>query len=500
MPNNAGQSLGSRYRLDELVGRGAMGEVWRGSDIDGKSLAFKILRPEFSEDDDFVRRFLGERRLLTGVQDRHVVRVFDMVAEGETLAIVMEYVDGHDLRHRLREADFLAPGEACHIAAQVARGLAAVHSARIVHRDVKPENVLLGGTADPVVKLADFGTARLVDDDAAASQPTAFVGTPLYMAPEVINGQTPTVRADLYALGIMLYEMLCGITPFAGMATGPLLQAHLTTIPPRPDLIDDALWEVLSQLMSKDPMHRPGTGLADRLDQLATAQGSRPPLPRQPRPVNPGSAAGMHVPGGPADLATPRARSSTPAAEQTLLMPPVPGSGQLVAPPVTPPGPPQPYSAGHGTEVAPPRRRSNTPVLIGVIAALAVMIVALVVFVVRPGDATPQAVQATSQAVAEAEASPQTSSPAPSAQPPSSAWPPADTTPCPDTDIVAVNEATSCQFAMNVADAYYRNGGPGTVSAYSPVTSQWYDMSCEMVQASIAVCTGGTNATVYVRQ
>lgn len=130
MTESAGRLVGSQYRIGGLIGRGGMGEVWRGVDASGAPVAVKVLLPRFAEDPEVVQRFVAERRLLTGVSDRHVVRVRDMVVEGSTLAIVMDLVEGGDLRGLLRERGTLSAAEACRVGAQVALGLAAIHARR----------------------------------------------------------------------------------------------------------------------------------------------------------------------------------------------------------------------------------------------------------------------------------------------------------------------------------------------------------------------------------
>ena len=259
MTESAGRLVGSQYRIGGLIGRGGMGEVWRGVDASGAPVAVKVLLPRFAEDPEVVQRFVAERRLLTGVSDRHVVRVRDMVVEGSTLAIVMDLVEGGDLRGLLRERGTLSAAEACRVGAQVALGLAAIHARRIVHRDVKPENVLLDRSVDPpLALLTDFGVSKLVGDDPGASGVTALAGTPLYLAPELIGGGRPGPWSDLYSLGVMLYELVCGVTPFTGLVPAAVLHAQVSLLPGRPDGFDDRLWNLVWQLLGKDPGRRPG--------------------------------------------------------------------------------------------------------------------------------------------------------------------------------------------------------------------------------------------------
>ena len=308
--------LGSQYRLSAQIGRGGMGEVWRGVDAQGRPRAFKLLLPHYAQDAEVVRRFLAERQVLTSVRDPNVVGVHDLVIEGSTLGIVMDLVEGQDLRHYLRERGTLPSGVACRIGAQVASGLAAIHAVRIVHRDVKPENILLDLRADPPqARLTDFGVAKVLEETSVPT-PTAVAGTPCYMAPEVINGQIPSTRSDLYSLGIVLYEMLCGVAPFVGLANGPMMQAHLTMDPGRPGGIDDRVWSLISQLVSKVAGQRPpDAGLvAAQLWSLAELTGGVPALPKLASPPPP-------------------VRAVTPAVvvAETQLAPPT-------APPPPPPG------------------------------------------------------------------------------------------------------------------------------------------------------------------
>ena len=304
MTDNAGRPLGSRYRIGELLGRGGMGEVWRGTDETGAAVAVKTLQPQFAEDPAIVQRFVGERHLLTSVQDPHVVRVRDMVAEGSTLAIVMDLVQGVDLRAYLKERGTLSSAEACRIGAQIAYGLSAIHAAKIVHRDVKPENVLLDRTvAPPRALLTDFGVSKLVEEGPEQARTTALAGTPLYLAPELILGVTLGPQADIYSLGIVLYELVCGVAPFTGMAPGAILHAQTTMDPGRPDGLDDRLWNLIAQLVSKNPAQRPGDAaavgrqlekLADQLDgRVELTQLITPPpyVPAQPFPFSLGAPA-----------------------------------------------------------------------------------------------------------------------------------------------------------------------------------------------------------------
>ncbi len=247
--------LGSGYALERIVGRGGTGEVWRAHDDGGGSVAVKILRPEFVADDHVVTRFVRERDVLRSVRNPHVVGVRDLVVEGDTVAIVMDYVEHSDLRAFIQDqGGALAPAVAVRFAREMLDALAAVHGAGVVHRDVKPENVLvdIGGDGQPIAKLSDFGISRLVDA-ATVTRITGLIGTPRYMAPELGTGSDPTPASDVYSVGIVLYELLTGRPPFVGDHPVAVLRAHAQQRVRRPRAIPRSLWAVLSRLLAKDP-------------------------------------------------------------------------------------------------------------------------------------------------------------------------------------------------------------------------------------------------------
>jgi hypothetical protein len=262
--------LGSSYLLGEPLGRGGMGRVYRGSTrIGGQQVAVKVLNPELAADPEVVSRFLQERGILVGLHHPHLVSVRDLVAEGETLAIVMDLVDG-DLRRYLAEKGPLPPAFAAGLMAQVLTGLAAVHAAGIVHRDLKPENVLLDRSQGdpPSARLSDFGIARLTTGP-ALTRTTGLIGTPEYMAPEMADQHDVGPPADIYAAGIVLYELLTGRTPFGGGTAVAILRRHLDEAPARPDGLSDGLWQLLAEMLVKQPELRPTAAqAAERLVAL----------------------------------------------------------------------------------------------------------------------------------------------------------------------------------------------------------------------------------------
>jgi serine/threonine protein kinase, bacterial len=282
--------------LHELLGSGSMGQVFRGNVRDGgEPVAVKVLRPELISDPEVVARFLQERSILTSISHRHVVRVLDLVVEGETAGIVMELVPGQDLRRLLSARRTLPPADAVHFARQLLEGAAAVHAAGIIHRDIKPENVLVDASeAEEILKLTDFGIARLSYGPTLTPQ-ASLLGTPEYMAPEVAGSSPATPAADLYSIGIVLYEMLAGRTPFAGGHLMAVLHRHMEQLPaPIPGTSAD-LWALVERLLAKDPRSRPwsaaeAAAALSRLEPKLAGEPALPPMPpssEMPAPTAP---------------------------------------------------------------------------------------------------------------------------------------------------------------------------------------------------------------------
>ena len=277
--------LGSAYVLESLIGRGAMGQVWRGYTRDDNTpIAVKLLRPELMDETNVVTRFLQERAILTGLSHPHLVRIRDLVAEGETLAIVMDLVEGYDLRRYLSRHGTLAPSLATTMIAQTASALVVVHEAGIIHRDLKPENILLdlsdGDTLQ--VRLSDFGISRLTFGP-SLTRLSGVIGTPEYMAPELAEHDHGTPASDLYSLGIILYELLAGRTPFVGGHPVAVLRRHLEEDPRPLDQLPKPLWKLLEDLLEKDPhaCASSAAGLVARTESLAPALDGLEPLPDQ---------------------------------------------------------------------------------------------------------------------------------------------------------------------------------------------------------------------------
>ncbi|WP_422769258.1 serine/threonine-protein kinase [Plantactinospora sp. WMMC1484] len=255
----SGVLLSGRYRLDERVATGGMGDVWRGTDVVlGRRVAVKVLLPSLLADPDFIARFRAEARMLATLHHPGIVQVFDYgedeLPTGRTDYLVMEFVDGEPLSTRIRETGRLGVVDTMHVVAQVAQALHAAHQGGIVHRDVKPSNLLV--QLDGAVRLLDFGVARSVDITSITSS-NAVPGTALYMAPEQAAGKPVSAATDIYALGAVAYQCVSGEPPFT--AENPLQVAvkHLHEEPgPLPADVPGRVAELILRTLAKDPADR----------------------------------------------------------------------------------------------------------------------------------------------------------------------------------------------------------------------------------------------------
>ncbi|ARP70497.1 serine/threonine protein kinase [Streptomyces pluripotens] len=277
------RKIGSRYTAHQILGRGSAGTVWLGEGPEGP-VAIKLLREDLASDQELVGRFVQERTALLGLEHPRIVSVRDLVVDGNDLALVMDLVRGTDLRTRLERERRLAPESAVAIVTDVADALAAAHAAGVVHRDVKPENVLLDmrgplgpGGAHPAL-LTDFGVAKLIDSP-KRTRATKIIGTPDYLAPEIVEGLPPRASVDIYALATVLYELLAGFTPFGGGHPGAVLRRHVTeTVVPLPG-IPEELWQLIVQCLAKAPASRlRASELAARLREQLPMLAGMPPL------------------------------------------------------------------------------------------------------------------------------------------------------------------------------------------------------------------------------
>ncbi|HLQ54239.1 MAG TPA: protein kinase, partial [Streptosporangiaceae bacterium] len=254
-----GQLLDGRYRVGARIARGGMATVYLGSDTRlERTVALKIAHPELANDADFVRRFIDEARSVARLSSPNVVAVYDQGADGDILFLAMEYVPGRTLRELLTERGRLGPREALDIIEGVLTGLSAAHASGIIHRDVKPENVLL--TAGHAVKVADFGLARAAAK-AGRTQTGMIIGTAAYLAPEQVSHRISDARTDVYASGVMLFELLTGVQPHTGATPLAVAYKHVNEVVPAPSGITPGLPPALDALValatSRDPDLRP---------------------------------------------------------------------------------------------------------------------------------------------------------------------------------------------------------------------------------------------------
>jgi serine/threonine-protein kinase len=246
-----------RYQLIELLGRGGMGEVWRAHDTSiGRTVALKMLLPHFSQDPEFEQRFRREARAAARLDDPHVVPIYDVGEIDGRLFVTMQLIDGQELQ-TLLDAGPLEAERAVHVVEQIASALHSAHQVGLVHRDVKPSNILL--TAGDFAYLIDFGIARAAGDTALTSASTT-IGTWAYMAPERFNAGEIQPSSDVYALACVLYQCLTGELPFPGTTFEQVAVGHMVTPPPKPseenDSVPTAMDEVIAAGLAKQPAER----------------------------------------------------------------------------------------------------------------------------------------------------------------------------------------------------------------------------------------------------
>ncbi|MGE0706405.1 MAG: WD40 repeat domain-containing serine/threonine-protein kinase [Planctomycetota bacterium] len=279
----AGAQCG-RYRLVDLLGQGGMGQVFRAVDLQlEREVALKLILAADARDPQFLRRFLREGRLAAAVDHPHVVRTLDLGSEGGVPYLALELLSGGSVAERLRASGRLPWREVARLGAEAARGLSAVHAAGLIHRDVKPANLLLA--ADGRVKVSDFGLVRRASPEERSqgglTRTGELLGSPHYMAPEQADGSTALdARADLYSLGATLYALLAGHPPFRGSGYTLLRQVLLEPPPPLQDLAPDAdpgLVALVGRLLAKAPQERPTSAeeVAMALEALADADVER---------------------------------------------------------------------------------------------------------------------------------------------------------------------------------------------------------------------------------
>ena len=274
--------FGSGYQVIRKIGQGASGRVFEGIDrVHGDRVAIKILRSDLDDDAQLVQRFVNERRALTELEHPRIISVRDLIVDQGMLGIVMELATGPTLGEQLAANGPMAPAAGLAVVGQVAQALAYAHDRGVVHRDIKPDNIILTNVDDvddPGVKVADFGIAKILGE---SSTSTHLVGTAHYMAPEFIRDNVLSPSLDVYALGVTLYQTLSGQLPFGTGQDNPyaVVQRHLGSSPAVIPGLDDRVWGFICGMLVKDPADRPpAADVANWVGDLIAAVEGQPPL------------------------------------------------------------------------------------------------------------------------------------------------------------------------------------------------------------------------------
>lgn len=281
MPNLVGQTLDGKYRIEARLGSGGMGDVYRATRVFiGDAVAIKFLHPHLAADPNAAERFRHEAVTATKLRHRNVVALYDVgiSAVYNVPYLLMELAEGLTLRQILNQRRILPLDFAVSAVAQICAGLEEAHRLGIIHRDIKPENIVANQTATGWhVKVLDFGIAKLTDDAGGnLTQDGTALGTPQYMSPEQCMGEALDARSDVYSVGIVLYEMLCGTVPFKSAAASAVAVYHVQTAPPppraiNPDITPEVEMVILRALSkSRDMRQRASQMLAQEFIQAAT--------------------------------------------------------------------------------------------------------------------------------------------------------------------------------------------------------------------------------------
>lgn len=351
----AGRTLDGRYRVDSRIARGGMATVYLGHDLRlDRRVALKVMHPSMASDEEFVRRFIDEAKSVARLSHPNIVAVYDQGADAGHVFLAMEYVPGQTLRDLLRRRGALRPREALELLVPVLGGLSAAHHAGLVHRDIKPENVLI--TEDGRVKVVDFGLARAVESSTHHTKTGMIIGTVGYLAPEQVVHGTADARSDVYAAGILLFELLTGRQPHRGDTPLSVAYKHVNEVVPAPSQlmqgVPPSLDTLVAMATSRDPDLRPGDagqflqGVFETLRTLP-ADGAAP----MPRPV---------------PVSDPGARYRTESVQ--------PANHTLVAPHEAPPT--GPAEAGGVTDTRPRRWYTSRPLTIVISAVVVVALLA----------------------------------------------------------------------------------------------------------------------------
>jgi eukaryotic-like serine/threonine-protein kinase len=377
-----GVTLGGRYRLDERIAGGGMGDVWRGTDeVLGRTVAVKILLPALLDEPGFAERFRGEARTMATINHPGVVDVYDYGSDQQLAFLVMEYVEGDALSRTLSRVGRLTPARTMALVAQAADALQAAHANGIVHRDVKPGNLLVRPNGTLV--LTDFGIARsaLVGQLTVAG---SVLGTASYISPEQASGEVATAASDVYALGVVAYQCLSGHRPFDGATPIEIAMKHVRETPrPLPADIPPSVRAIVDRALAKNPSERwpSASAMAAVARQAASAlsatshqpaaQSARASAPASPGPISGSPAAGSARPPYPP---VPRPTSGARGAASVPSGPPIqqqqPQQPQPYRPPYAAPRPAQ----AQPMPMAKPESSAGRQVLIVLAVVLALLV------------------------------------------------------------------------------------------------------------------------------
>jgi serine/threonine-protein kinase len=419
-----GTLVARRYEILSPLGRGGMGMVYKAHDrVLDETVALKVLRADIAQDPDMARRFRSEIRLARRVRHKNVCGIHEYGEDGRVHFIAMEFIEGIDLKKILKQSRVgLRSDEAFEVAIQVAEGLQAIHDAGIIHRDLKTPNIMRD--AKGCVRLMDFGIAK--ESDAASGQTATglIVGTPEYMSPEQARGERVDSRTDIYALGIVIFEIFTGEVPFHGETPLATILKHLKD-PPPVEVMDAhhlpfEVRDVLSRALAKEPKDRFQTAanLADALRQArATVQGQE-------------AVSGTRM-GAPADrVGAPTTAMRTPLPQHRVTPTPTP-SARMAVRPVPPPGRPARTPRGAGTTGAARYRTRQTPVWLFALPVVALAVIAGAVLAVWPTTPAEEAQPGADALKGDGSATLGTPPPAASAGPEVTLAPPAPLEPSP---------------------------------------------------------------------
>ncbi|HLU11542.1 MAG TPA: protein kinase [Oceanobacillus sp.] len=268
--------LNNRYRLVAQQGSGGMAVIYKATDQAlGRTVAVKILRPSLTSDPAFLARFRNEARSVANLTHPNIVTVHDVGSDGPTHYIVMEFIEGQDLKKIIKAEGALPVERALNLAVQICAGIGFAHRAGLVHADVKPQNILV--TRDDTVKVTDFGIAQALTDVQPGEKQSVVWGSPHYFAPEQARGEKPTPASDVYSIGILMFEMLTGRLPYSGANQQELALAHIRDRVPLVTefnpTVPDPIAQIVYKIMSKEPAAR--YRMADQLGHILSSYRER---------------------------------------------------------------------------------------------------------------------------------------------------------------------------------------------------------------------------------